>query len=57
MANQRKKGKKKLGFWFTDGEIQLLKDIAEQEGLNMTDAIRNMMTQYHKKMTKKGKIK
>ena len=57
MANQRKKGKRKLGFWFTEGEIEILKYIAEVEGLNMVDTIRHVLAMHHKKLMKKGKTK
>lgn len=52
MANSRKKGKKKLGFWLTNAEIQLLKDIAEETGLNMTDALRQMLINNAKQLKK-----
>lgn len=52
MANSRKKGKKRLGFWLTDAEVQLLKDISESMGLNMTDALRQMLITTAKKQTK-----
>lgn len=52
MANCRKKGKKRLGFWLTEAEIQLLKDIADEMGLNMTDVLRQMIITTAKKQTK-----
>ena len=52
MANSRKKGKKKLGFWLTQAEIQVLKDIADETGLNMTDALRQMLINNAKQLKK-----
>ena len=43
MANMRKKGKKKVSFWLTEAERNLLKDAAEKEGLNMSDVIRTLL--------------
>lgn len=53
MANSRKKGKRKLGFWLTEAEVQLLKDISQETGLNMTDVLRQMLITTAKQ-TKKG---
>ena len=54
MANARKKGKKKVGFWLTEAERSLLKDAADEAGLNMSDMIREILINHAKK---KGIIK
>lgn len=41
--SRRKPGKKKIGFWFTKAERELLEDLAARMGLTMTDAIRELM--------------
>ena len=43
MANSRKKGKKKVSFWLTEAERNLLKEAADKEGLNMSDVIRTLL--------------
>lgn len=43
MANARKKGKKKLSFWLTESERELLKEIADNAQINQTDAIRMLL--------------
>lgn len=46
MPNKRKTGKKKLTFWLTEGELELVDNIATERGLNRTDTIRNLITMY-----------
>ena len=55
MANQRKLGKKKLGFWFTEGEIEVLKFIGKVEGLNMVDTLRHVLAKHHKRLMRQLK--
>lgn len=43
MAEQRKPGKKKVGFWLNDSERDLLRMFSEAVGLNQTDAFRSML--------------
>ena len=49
MANQRKKGKKKIAFWLTDEEISILKEESQIKGLNMTDVFRGLLVSVAKK--------
>lgn len=49
MANQRKKGKKKIAFWLTDEEISILKEEAAERQLNMTDVVRTLLVSVAKK--------
>ena len=55
MANQRKPGKKKIGFWLTEGEIQTLDELAGEAGLNRIDTFRNILTKYALEQNKKDK--
>lgn len=52
-------GKKKLGFWFSEEERELLKDLAYREGLTQSDLIRSLMIERARKtaleQTKKTK--
>lgn len=43
MANRRKAGKEKVAFWLTKAEKSLLKAIADEDALSMTDAIRQLL--------------
>lgn len=49
MANMRKKGKKKVSFWLTEAERNLLKEAADKEGLNMSDVISTLLINNAKK--------
>ena len=49
MPNQRKKGKRSLGFYFTDEERDLLKTVAAKSGMNMSDFIKHMVKEIAKK--------
>lgn len=43
MPNSRKKGKKKVAFWLTDAEIDLLAELAEIAQINRTDVMRTLL--------------
>lgn len=49
MAGIRKKGKKKIGFWLNEAERNLLKEIADREGLTQTDALRKLLIEASKR--------
>ena len=44
MANQRKKGKKKVGIWMTQEEIATAKKLAKVRGISVTDLLKTEVT-------------
>ena len=44
MANQRKKGKKKVGIWMTQEEIATAKKLAKVRGITVSDLLKTEVT-------------
>ncbi len=55
MPGARMKGKQKVGFWFTKPEIELLKEIADDVGLTMSDVIRALLAEHAKRLVKRAR--
>jgi len=49
MPNQRKKGKKFLGTWFSPEELETLRLLAKREGKTMSQVLKDRIHEYLKK--------
>jgi hypothetical protein len=54
MPNARKAGKKKLGFWLTDEECEMLQFVADAKKVNKTDALRILLVDYSRRLIEDG---
>ena len=54
MPNVRKKGKKKFQFWLAPSHAELLKEISEKMGLNMSETVRELLMRYNKDSDKEN---